>query len=64
MKRVKVICPECCCIVPGEITTHLFQDNKSMNDPEYISVYYAYCEKCNYHITESEWDEITEEELS
>jgi len=48
MRKVKVICPQCGCICDGEVTIHSFGD----------TLYYANCKKCDYDITESEWDEV------
>ena len=57
MKFVKVKCPNCGATVKGEISTHLYCDHV---EPKYVSVYYAECPECEYHIRESEWDEIKE----
>ena len=51
MRKVKVICPNCGCIVEGEVTSHIW-------DNHYIDGYYAHCDKCDYEIMESEWDEV------
>jgi C4-type Zn-finger protein len=45
-KKVKVKCPEC-----GKITDGIIEYLIPFNS------YCAYCENCNYHITESEWEE-------
>lgn len=46
-KTTKIICPKCGRIVKGII------DHKNI-----MLIWTGYCKKCNYHITESEWDEV------
>ena len=55
MQEVIVKCPICNEPVEGEINTYLIN---SKYNPTFIKGYYAHCNKCNYDITESEWDEI------
>ena len=45
----KIICPKCGCIVTGEIGIY---ERLQFND------YYGYCKKCDYSITESEWEKV------
>ena len=47
----KIKCPKCNGKIKGEITHFA-------GDP--FLTYIAYCEKCNYHIGESEWEECNE----
>ena len=45
----KVKCPECNEIVGGLIKIPFYG---------YFATYQAYCKKCDYHITESEWEVV------
>lgn len=46
-KTVDIICPQCGEIAEGNIdSTHPFGS------------YYGYCKKCDYHIMESEFEEV------
>lgn len=50
-EKVKVYCPNCDGIVEGE-------EESCENFP--FASYYAYCKPCDYPITESEWNEVSE----
>ena len=47
--KVKIKCPNCNSIEQGKI-------EQSEGMPYFD--YYGYCKKCDYHITESEFEEI------
>lgn len=46
-QQQKVKCPKCGKIVIGKLKLFYPHD-----------IYYAYCTKCDYYITESEWEEV------
>ena len=49
MIKCKVRCPICGKVIEGEV---------EKTYPWWT--YYAYCQECDYHITESEWQEVKE----
>lgn len=53
-KQVEIKCPICKNNVLGIIETNTEYPWDS---------YYGYCDKCDYHITESEWEKIKTEEI-
>lgn len=57
MKKIKVKCPRCGQTVEGEVNRYLINPK---HNPTFIYRHYAYCKECDYHITESEWEEIKE----
>lgn len=50
---VEIQCPNCNNVLEGKIESH---DNFP-----FVS-YFGHCNRCDYDITESEWDEVWDEE--
>lgn len=51
IKNEKIICPKCSKVVIGTIS--------EVSGYHFLS-YYAYCNECDYIITESEWEKCDE----